>query len=124
MGGVPFDANQFSGVVLWAKRGSAQASDVVELGLPTINDSFEFHICKSPPTMSNPGDGCSDDFRIHLKLTDDWRVYQIPFSALRQLGFGYRPPNGFAKNAIIAVNFYNAPGVAFDEWIDDVGFYK
>jgi hypothetical protein len=121
--GRPFDASDFSGMIFWAKRANAKASPVVRVGPQTVNDDPMFKICQNPPT-EGAGSGCGDFFSMNLELGDDWRVYTVPFTELRQLGFGYAPPDGFAKNAITGISFLNDPGAAFDEWIDDIGFYK
>jgi hypothetical protein len=69
-------------------------------------------------------DGCSDSFGTEVMLRTDWPPYVISFDSLVQTGFGYRPPAGFDKANVIAVNFMNKEGAAFDQWIDDIAFYK
>jgi len=123
--GTPYDASAYTGIMLWAKKGVTSEQSAVSLSLATINDTYQEGgvTCKDPPTP-NKNDGCNDGFHIALALRQKWTLYIIPFGDLVQQGYGYKPPGGFAKNAIIGVNFLNKQGAIFDQWIDDIAFYK
>ena len=68
--------------------------------------------------------GCGDAFHLDIALADDWRFYKMSFGELHQAGYGYAPPDGFDKKTIFSVVFTNLQGTEFDEWIDDIAFYK
>lgn len=124
-GGVPYDASAYTGIMLWAKKGIVTAQGAVTLSLATVNDSYQEGgtTCKDPPTPGK-NDSCNDGFHIDLALRQDWKLYVINFADLAQQGYGYKPPGGFAKGQIIGVNFLNKKGATFDQWIDDIAFFK
>jgi hypothetical protein len=77
----------------------------------------------------NPGDPppnrdqqCLDGWARALTLTTDWKYYTVPFSELRQGGFGKVAPY-FNTKAIDTIAFTIIVGWA-DFYIDNVSFYR
>jgi len=124
MDGAPYDASGFKGIFFWAKKGSAAASSVVHVSFSTIDDTpGPLSKCHDPPTPGK-ADGCSDEFHAYITLHSDWLLYTIYFTDLAQGGFGYRPPDGFDSKNVIGINLLNKQGEPFDQWIDDLAFFK
>jgi hypothetical protein len=125
----PYDGSAFSGILFWAKRGSASTSNAMTIALPTTNDTaMEGGACDDNAPMAQHL-RCSDSFHLDLTLRSDWTLYVLYFSDMAQSGWGYKPPGGFNKRGIIGVAFSNKGvsskgGDPFDEWIDDVAFFK
>jgi hypothetical protein len=123
-GGSPFDASAYRGIVFWARKSNAAAASSLRVALTTIDDTAgPLAKCHSPATPGK-ADGCGDAFGAEVMLRTDWMPYIVSFASLAQTGFGYRPPNGFDQANVLAVDFNNKQGTAFDQWIDDLAFYK
>jgi hypothetical protein len=138
---LPYDASRFDGIVLWAKRGSTSGvSSTVRVQITTVaTDSdyaahFGAGLAANGATMRDPRicdpntpstARCDDDYGKALTLLSDWgEPYKIPWSDLDQEGFGRVPPEGFQPSEIVTLKFTNKQGQAFDEWFDDIAFYK
>jgi hypothetical protein len=68
------------------------------------------------------GQECDDLHGTTLLLTSEWKEYQIPFTQLRQGGWGKAVP--FDAAQAFAVIFTVNPDVDFDFAVDDVRFYE
>ena len=99
------------------------------VSIPSLNDQeVEGGVCHATET---PGkhDRCSDSFHLAITLRPDWTLYIIAFSDLAQSGWGYKPLGGFDRRLATSIAFSNngvssKGGQPFDEWIDDVAFFK
>jgi hypothetical protein len=119
----------YSGIVFWAKRGSA-GTTVMHLTMTTLDDTGKGQlpdgsapICDdSAPAAKNVR--CSDGFGVDVVLHEEWLPYVVYFSDLKQQGYGYKPPGGFHKSNATGINIGNKQGVAFDEYIDDIALFK
>jgi hypothetical protein len=128
-GNVPYDASAYSGIMFWAMRGQSTTSNAMTVAIPTTNDSpVDGGPCHNPET---PGkhDRCSDSFHKDITLRSSWTLYIVYFSDLAQSGWGYIPPGGFGKRGAMGIAFSNKGvsskgGDPFDEWIDDLAFFK
>jgi hypothetical protein len=129
-GQVPYDASAYTGIIFWAKMGGAATSNSMTVGIPSTNDTLnpEGGICHDPET---PGkhDRCSDGFHKDITLRPEWTLYIIAFSDLAQSGWGYKPLGGFDSKVALGIAFTNKGvtskgGQPFDEWIDDLAFFK
>jgi hypothetical protein len=75
---------------------------------------------------------CFDNPGAQLAVSGaTWTKYQVPFTTLRQIGFGLPSPIGdsFPKNAITHIKWDigippTGPTAAWDLWVDDVQFYQ
>ena len=63
--------------------------------------------------------GC-DQAGVFFNVGPDWRFYTLPFSEMRQAGWGMKEPY-FDIWGIMAMGFLTGAGAWWDIWIDDVG---
>ena len=73
-----------------------------------------------PPPESS--ERCGDPWIAPVRLSPDWEFYRVPFSELRQEGYGKEFP-AFDRSAVTMVRFTWSQGWV-DYWIDDVRFYR
>jgi hypothetical protein len=80
--------------------------------------------CFDPNGQKPPesADRCGDPWIAPVRLSSDWEFYQVPFTDLRQEGYGKEFP-ATKLSAITMVRFTWHVGWA-DFWIDDVRFYR
>ena len=74
------------------------------------------------PTPPESFQRCGDPWFAPVRLSTDWEFYRIPFSELRQEGYGQEFP-AIKLEAITMVRFTWTNGW-IDYWIDDVRFYR
>lgn len=113
---LPYDVSPYAGIVLWARSGTGTVT--LRLKLVTAD------IAPDTEPGGECAENCSDAFGTALDLTEAWREYSVPFSALTQQGWGNVPPAGFDPTSVLAVQLHADAGVAFDLWLDDVRFYE
>ena len=73
-----------------------------------------------PPPESS--EKCGDPWFAPVRLSTDWQFFRVPFSELRQEGYGKEFP-ALDKSAVTMVRFTWSQGWV-DYWIDDVRFYR
>ena len=73
-----------------------------------------------PPPESS--ERCGDPWFAPVRLSTDWQFFRVPFSELRQEGYGKEFP-ALDKSAVTMVRFTWSQGWV-DYWIDDVRFYR
>jgi hypothetical protein len=145
-----FDATGWTGVSFWALLGSAtsDACDAGEPGSPVAlavvadpNTSSELGsvnpdntcLCGDPPCVDGVGTGgastlCEsegglcDPFGKAVLLVDQWQFYAIPFSEMRQKGYG-TPETALKLSHLLGFKFNLGKG-AWDVWLDDIAFYR
>ncbi len=108
---VPYSAAAYMGISFQA-RASAKMS--VRFSVADVNTSPDAAKCTK----------CDDRHGKTISLGTTWQRYTIPFTAMRQDGWG-DPQAVFDRAQIYAIQFQistNQP--AFDMWIDEVAFYK
>jgi hypothetical protein len=142
------DASRWTGISFWARLGpqSTGATALVTVGDPhtssQIGDTppynlqypFNERLCGDPPCVPG-GDGGSsggglldggnpqcDPFGKAVLLVSDWQFYAIPFSEMRQKGYGV-PESTLELSRILGFKFSLGKG-AWDVWLDDIAFYK
>lgn len=111
---LPYDLSRYSGIRLWVRSGSMapNAAKSVRLNLPMVG--------------TNPGGGCtacSDHFGADIPLTSKWEQVEVPFSSLKQMGYGAPKLPGPDLQHVVSLQLAFPKGVAFDLWIDDVVLY-
>jgi hypothetical protein len=88
---------------------------------PAADESGEYCFDPKTPPPSRD-DRCLDGWQGNVELTLDWHFYILPFSELRQGGYGKRAPY-FNLKAIDTVAFTFIVGWA-DVYIDNVSLYR
>lgn len=110
----PHDISKYRGVRLWLRSGSNSGMQAksVRLNLPTA--------------ATNPGGGCTscnDHFGVDIPLSSSWQLVEVPFSSLKQLGFGVPKLPAFDAKRVVSLQLAFPKGVSFDLWVDDVSLY-
>ncbi len=112
------DLTAWDGISFWARRGSGSGRSL-------------FFSVFDPDTESSGGNCDSESERIEEKcdaygvgigLSEEWRFFAIPFSALRQRGFGV-PTDELRLDQILGLNWAADRG-DWDVWVDDVALYR
>jgi hypothetical protein len=100
--------------------------------------------CRLPPTTKNstpacyyggtmpPGtvprvpepDECGNQFHTFVTVTDDWRLYLLPWDAVAQWPCPNRLAGGIDPADIAKVEIEFAQGTTYDLWLDNVAFYR
>jgi hypothetical protein len=90
-----------------------------------VND-LEDSFCFDPnDPLAAPPDGpqrCGDGFAKGVTLSSDWQFFKVPFTELRQEGYGQEFQN-LDLSKITLVRFTWTQGWV-DVWLDDVRFYR
>jgi hypothetical protein len=122
----PADASQWTGLAFWARIGPGSRNAVrVEL-VDKNTDQKLLNPDGEPVCLPNVGpddlsQGC-DKFGAWAVMDHDWRLFLLPFSQLRQAGWGKRAPS-LEVGALRGLSFTFGPG-SWDLWIDDVALYR
>jgi hypothetical protein len=83
--------------------------------------SYCFNPGEDPEPAENY-ESCGDHWTKGITLSGDWRLYLVPFSDLRQQGYGQEAPR-LLTDQISIVRFTWAAGF-IDYYLDDVRFYR
>jgi hypothetical protein len=78
--------------------------------------------CSTDPDTTYADAQKCDAYGSAVSLTDDWSFVPIPFSGLRQKGFGTASAP-FDRSKISRLQFLMTFG-DWDFWIDDIAFFK
>jgi len=107
-----FDASSYRGFSFWIARGDRAVPPFeTPIGVTTEDTAPAFGICES----------CNDYYAIktRIPLTTTWTRWFVPFSDLRQYGFG-RPLVPLRRDKLVSIIIWPEP--QFDIWIDDLRF--
>ncbi len=110
----PYDASAFAGVRFVA-RGQGRIR--LQVAMPEVVDKQYGGECDP-----DRGQQCYDIHGAYVVLTDDYRVYEMPWSKLRQRGFGEAAI--FDPKTIMTLHFaMEVADLPVDLWLDDVAFW-
>lgn len=127
------DASQWEGIVMWARKGPGSQSSVrLSFGDVHTDDSNQACECNnqernqsgkliSATNQNDSSNGC-DKFGSFATLTETFRPYFFPFSAMQQGGWG-KPSPGIATDQLFSISV-SYGRQAWDLWIDDISFYR
>ena len=67
---------------------------------------------------------CFNDFGADIELTESWQKYVVLFSKMKQQeGWGRPRPRKIDRTQVFGIQFQaQAPGGAYDVWVDDIAF--
>jgi hypothetical protein len=107
---LPYDGSKYGGISFWAAFGgqNGPAFDV-PVGIATMDTAWNSGGC----------DVCTDHYMTMVRLTSDWRRYDVRFTDMAQGGRG-DPQVAMRRDQM--VGFVIWPAQAFDIWVDDVRF--
>jgi hypothetical protein len=111
-----FNASAYSGFSFWIARGETAVPPFeTPIGVTTADTAPAFGICQVA------GGGCGDYYAIktRIPLTRNWTRWYVPFSDLRQYGFG-NPLIDLRKAQLVSIIIWPEP--QSDIWIDDLRF--
>ena len=112
----PYDASAYRGIAF-----SARGNVPVRLGFETTGVTPVDRGGTCVPGTEE-GQECEDVHGANLSLDEEWQEFEIPFSQLRQGGWGQ--PVELALTDVIAVMFLVEPDVEFEIAVDDIRFYE
>lgn len=123
--GAPVDASQWEGLSLWVRRGPESGSSLfVGLNERHTDEQGSLALSDEPYCLNdtpNEADKC-DRFGAGVPLTEAWQFVAIPFSQMKQRGFGVVAPYLDVAH-IQGLNMGFEIG-DWDIWIDDLSFYR
>jgi hypothetical protein len=70
-----------------------------------------------------PPGTCGNTFSYVFQFTDDWQLYEIPFSAFFQAATPNRAPTGFDPSTFFGFGVIVPKEAQLELWIDELGFY-
>jgi alpha-L-arabinofuranosidase len=122
----PFDLNKYAGVAFWARSDESNTVKFQIANDDTVPDGGQ---CGQ---TSDPADQCWDNFAKYVSLGTAWKKYEIPFSDLKQDGWGHVVASGsFDPTTARSMNFMitgpttaTSDPVTADFWIDDLYFVE
>jgi hypothetical protein len=110
----PYDLSGHQGLRLWVRTGATAgtAAKQVRLNLRT------------PATVTG-GDctACNDHLGAEIPLTAKWTQVEVPFTTLRQMGFGRPMLASVDLKRVLGIELLFPANVSFDLWVDDVELY-
>lgn len=90
-------------------------------------------LCKQPVGTQTWGEGgthqvafrdqCWDGFRTELEITNEWRFYMLPFSQMRQAGWG-RIAEEFETGQIRSISLSGSVNQPMNILVDEIAFYR
>jgi hypothetical protein len=87
-----------------------------------VGGSYCFDLARGDPPPAPSTEVCGDHWMTMVDLGTDWKFYKVPFTNLRQQGFGKKSEH-LDLHAVSLVKFTWTEG-NIDYFIDDVGFYR
>ncbi len=88
----------------------------------TNGESSEYCYDETDPPPPSREERCGDGFTSMLQLTGDWKFYTVPFSEMRQGGYGKRAPEFDLTSSYSLTLGWGSGNVDF--YIDNVSFYR
>jgi hypothetical protein len=115
--GSPYNASKYTGITFWAKVDPGSSS-VVKVAFPDKDTQPDGNICQPNTTGTL---ACYDHYYSRVTLTTTWTKYVVPFSALKQEGWGHAG-TAFDPSTLYEVQFIIPVNATFGIWVDDVAF--
>jgi hypothetical protein len=110
MTAMPYDISAYQGLTFTAKIGKTGAAKQVRVA---IRNHDTLYGCMS----------CGDHFGAMATFGETFQTITVPFSSLKQQGWGKPLAPVFDTTRAYAVTFTWAGHQTFDAWIDDLSFY-
>ncbi len=121
----PLDLRDWEGIAFWGRVGPGSRSMLkVSIADAFTDEKFVVDgepVCLFDTPEDNTTDGC-DKHGSWVSLSENWELYKLPFSEMRQAGWG-KPAPFFDVSRVLGLSFDYQAG-SWDIWIDDVGFYR
>ncbi len=134
----PVNATVYDGIAVWMRTGPGY-SNSPRITLSDMYTDSQYNM--SPPdggvAYCNPNPNCAvqtaqgnancynvgcDTFGAYSAVIEDWRLFVLPFSEMRQGGWGkMRPFLDLSQLLSIQISY---PVGTWDLWVDDIAFYR
>jgi hypothetical protein len=88
----------------------------------TSGESAEYCFNENDPPPPSREERCGDGFTSMVQLTGDWKLYTVPFSEMRQGGYGKRAPEFDLKSAYSITLGWGSGNVDF--YLDNISLYR
>jgi hypothetical protein len=114
-----YDLSRYQGIRLWVRSAAA-----APMGPPGALAATKVRL-SFPTLATNVGGGCTvcnDHFGADVPLSAEWTQVDVPFSSLKQSGFG-RPQIALDLTKTTDLQLSFPASVTFDLWLDDVELY-
>jgi hypothetical protein len=111
--------SEWEGVSFWARRGSTESGRSLFFSVFDPQTDTSGGLCDSDSEIL--AEKC-DAYGTGVGLDLEWRFFVIPFSALRQRGFGVATDE-LLVDEVIGFNWAADKG-SWDVWIDDIALYR
>lgn len=123
--GMPMDVSTYTGIQFWSRKGNAGSNAQIGITLNDDTSAPAAGLCDEAAIAGTPmSKACFDGFYAKVSATSSWKLHRIPFSMLKQQGFGNVSADAmFHPDKLYGVSF-NLPMSTFDLWIGNVAFYK
>lgn len=116
----PVDLSPYQGLTLWARAARPGTSIAIKLATPATLDESYGGRCRPRGAL-----GCDDHYGGIREVSVSWTRYRIPFTDLRQGGWGM--PAGWDAKAVVELHVSVIPSPSgsthFDLWLDDIRLY-
>jgi hypothetical protein len=118
------DVSGFAGLVFWARSTSPDGT-MVKVSFAD-QDAYnrvmplEDQVCDILDDKAD-GHACADYYAAYIIPGTEWRRFVVPYASLKTLGWGV--DHAFDPSRLFAILFSVAPGIAYDQWVDDIAFY-
>ena len=109
-----YDLRPYQGLRLWVRSGATS---------PTAAKRVRVNILTPATTQGGSCTICDDPFGVDVPLTAQWAQVEVPFSSLKQVGYGRPILTTPDLEHAMGVQFVFAINVSFDLWIDDIELY-
>ncbi len=121
------DARGYEGVAFWGRVAWGTRSTVRVAALDPETDATFIDPelgearCEEDNTLDEFAEAC-DPYGAYAVMNGNWKFFVIPFSEMRQRGFGHIAPL-LDQSALRQISVEYGLG-AWDFWIDDLAFYS
>jgi len=125
-----FDASSYDGIAIWMRSAPTYANTPrITVTDKYTDSSYNTMLlsqgiepyCNPYAPAENPATGC-DKFGTYEDLTQNWQLFIMPFSEMREAGWGRQEPQ-LDTSGIMSIEIDFAQG-SWDFWLSNVAFYR
>jgi hypothetical protein len=115
----------WDGVAFWA-RSAPGTRNVLKVSVPESHTDEKYEVNGKPvcyfDSFEDDTTQACDKHGSWVTVTEDWKLYKLPFREMRQAGWG-KPAAFFDLSRVTGLGIEYAAG-RWDLWFDDIGFYR
>ncbi len=118
----PLDASEWDGIAFWLKRGDQPSNSALLASAKDLTTAGQGGECVTDATAAD-AEKC-DAFGKAVLMGPEWGFVVLPFSAMRQKGFGVPSFTGVLDPATLVGLEIGVSAGSWDLWFDDLSFYR